>query len=325
MRPRARRWIVVLGLLAGLCLPACLHAEAGDEASAPTEAALVHSLLNGAADEQEKAARALRRRGSACAAALRVAGTAADEAQRARIERLLGRLEGDWQRAQTPAGMAYVPAGAVEVPRAKAPWGPSGTRAQVSAFYIDIFEVSVADWRAYLAWQRAQGMEEGALRALWQPPAERAGRLPATEVRWAEAAQFARDYRGGRLPRAEEFERALRGSGVATWPWGAAAPKGRANLRDLGPGEVLPVGSFPQGASSFGVQDLVGNVAEWSATRIRQGRVGLYPLLLGGSYRDAAAPLLTWRGLDRMAARVGETERRPSVGFRVVRDVQPLP
>jgi formylglycine-generating enzyme required for sulfatase activity len=286
---------------------------------------LVRSFLSGSALESLLAEREIRTRGLACVAGLRAAEEGANEGQRARIRKLLARLEVAWQREQTPEGMVYIPAGHLEVPRIKSPWGPSGKRVEVPAFYIDKTEVSVGAWRSYLAWRKERGDAEESLIGLWKPPVALDDELPAVRVRWTGASHFAEHYRKGRLPRAEEFERALRGSGVAPWPWGDAGPRGRANLLDLGPGEALPVGSHPSGASSFGVLNLVGNVAEWSSTEVKQGRVGRYPLVLGGSYLDRASPALSWRGRDRMSARTAASERRPDVGFRVVREVQPLP
>ena len=320
-RARVLLLLTLLLLLLGIPTGAVLG-----EDEAPV--ALPVAFLRGTAAEQTRAAAEIRRRGRVYVGLLRTArkgAGAADPALRERITRLLALIETDWQRAQTPEGMVYIPAGALEVPREKAPWGPSGARTQVAAFYIDKTEVTVAAWRAYRAWRAAQEGGAQAAARLWDPPADMPGTLPVVRVRCTEARAYAADFRRGRLPTAAEFERALRGSGVSPWPWGSAAPTDRANLRDLGPGDLQPVGSYPSGASSFGVLDLVGNVSEWSSSEVAQGRVGRYPLVLGGSYRDRASPALTWRGRDRMQARIGPTERRPDVGFRVARSAPALP
>jgi formylglycine-generating enzyme required for sulfatase activity len=268
----------------------------------------------------------LRRRGPAVVPALRGVGAEATPVQRARAGRLLAQIRDDWARRNTPEGMVYVPAGPVEVPRASAPWGPTGTRRVVAAFYVDRTEVTVAAWRAWLATLRAQGAAgERYARALWHPPADMPADMPVVAVSWAEAGRHAAEARAGRLPTADEFERALRGSGVATWPWGGEVRSEHANLRGLGPGRPEPVGSYPKGASAFGVLDLIGNVAEWSATEVTQGRGGRYPLVLGGSFHDAPSDALAWRGLDRMAARTSARARQEWLGFRVARDVPPLP
>lgn len=319
---RSLVFATALLLAATFGLPLAHPDEAGPKR---TPADLVADFAHGPTVSRDAAATQIRRLGTACVAALRDAYEKGEAPLRARIKRLLGRIEVDWQRANVPRGMVYIPAGALEVPRAKRPWGPSGKRITVPAFYIDKTEVTVGAWSAWLRGRREAGERPDQLRDLWRPPNEMAGHLPAIRVSWSQARDFAKRFRHGRLPRAEEFERALRGSGVACWPWGDAPPEGRANLRTIGPGHAVPVGSLKGGRSSFGVHDLIGNVAEWSATEVRQGEVGRYPLVLGGSFRSRAGTALSWRGLDRMQARVGPSEKRDHVGFRVARDAGPLP
>lgn len=319
-----------VGLLT--CLAALLAGGAGARAEEPPSAekvtpeALVARWLAAGAAGRPALEAELRRRGPSALAALRAVGPSATRAQRAGVGRIIARIRADWARKHVPEGMVYIPAGPLEVPRASAPWGPSGTRRVVPAFYIDRTEVTVAAWRGWIAALRKQG-RDGAREAylLWTPPEDMPGDLPITRVRWSEARRFA-EGRGGRLPSADEFERAMRGSGVSTWPWGMEARAGCANLRGFGPEKTLPVGSHPAGAGPFGVQDLVGNVAEWSSTTVTQGRRRRrYPLVLGGSYRDSPSDALTWRGHDRMRARTGPGERADWLGFRVVRDVPPIP
>ncbi|MEQ8676687.1 MAG: SUMF1/EgtB/PvdO family nonheme iron enzyme [Aggregatilineales bacterium] len=89
--------------------------------------------------------------------------------------------------------------------------------------------------------------------------------FPASGVTWYGAQSYCRTI-GRRLPTEAEWERAARGLNNFLYPWGNDWVRAYARVRvpaeeasDLA-GEV---GSIPQNVSSFGVQDMAGNVAEW--------------------------------------------------------------
>jgi ergothioneine biosynthesis protein EgtB len=86
---------------------------------------------------------------------------------------------------------------------------------------------------------------------------------------YAEATAYA-NWLGRKLPTEAEFHRAaygtLEGETERSYPWGEEAPSARHGNFDFHYWDSSPAGAHPDGASAFGVQDLLGNGWEWTRT-----------------------------------------------------------
>ncbi|MFZ5881103.1 MAG: SUMF1/EgtB/PvdO family nonheme iron enzyme [Chloroflexota bacterium] len=85
---------------------------------------------------------------------------------------------------------------------------------------------------------------------------------PVVHVTWEMARKYCA-WAGRQLPSEAQWEKAARGTDARVYPWGNQAPNsGLLNYRG-NPNGLMKVGSFPFGASPYGVLDMSGNAFEW--------------------------------------------------------------
>ncbi|MCB9566917.1 MAG: SUMF1/EgtB/PvdO family nonheme iron enzyme [Myxococcales bacterium] len=149
------------------------------------------------------------------------------------------------------------------------------------------------------------------------------GRHPVNCVDWHQAESYCR-AQGGRLPREEEWEWIARGGDQhRSYPWGEDDPEadlanacGRECSREErlfvgrdGHQGTAPVGSYRRGRGRWRLEDLAGNVWEWTASGEGSARA-----VRGGSFRSSDDGELRVGGREELRVR----DRRADVGIRCV-------
>jgi hypothetical protein len=202
---------------------------------------------------------------------------------------------------------------------------PSG--GGLSEFFIDRFEVTAGEYRAFLlATGRKQQPGETSPADSWVPP----GTLPAIRVTLFDARAFA-EWRGKRIPTSPEWDWAARGQAGFEYPWGYQFSDTFANTAELGLWKPTSVGTFFNGQTKLGVYDMVGNVWEWTDSRA-PGFIQVRYILRGGSFLSSGYDAMeaslpsgsepgddAWSWPDRGRAELPDRSAN-DIGFRCVAD-----
>ena len=236
---------------------------------------------------------------------------------------------------EVPEGMVYIPGGACLVGGVQSPYKRE-YELELQPFYISRREVTnreyIAFWltlqdtkllNAYMSrvlLSRGSNLPKNAWNRNGKPIAEIDLDKPVVGIP-REAAQAYCEWYGSRrgrpcrLPTAEEWEKAARGTDGRLYPWGnlfvkeyAFTYENKAARREFG--LWAKPESFPMDVSPYGVYDMAGNVREWTSSDFPESG-GVFPQIKGASSSTPSRYLPLERADDTAVA--------PSdVGFRFV-------
>jgi formylglycine-generating enzyme required for sulfatase activity len=236
---------------------------------------------------------------------------------------------------EVPAGPAFedmveIPAGSFTMGQdgSKPKNGPAHT-VDLPAYEIDRFELTndefgyFVDLTGYVTYAEQNSTKN------WRDAAEGKGNHPVVYVTWDDAVAYC-EWAGKRVPTEAEWEKAARGDDGRAYAWGNDFVAENGNFYEGGIRGTTAVGSFPGGASPYGVEDMAGNVREWTAdfflpfegaaadadpffgeeNRVNRG---------GGWFDGEDGEIVTT--YNRNAGPPG-TSANDDIGFRCARDVQ---
>ncbi|MEZ4449762.1 MAG: formylglycine-generating enzyme family protein [Nannocystaceae bacterium] len=236
------------------------------------------------------------------------------------------------------------PKGAAQVPEGILPDNGRlyGGNKSVPGFCIDTHEVTMADYGrcvrdgacssapTSVSWEGIADEERREQSALCNGDRNGHRRHPVNCVSWHQAESYCQAV-GGRLPTEEEWEWAARGGEQhRSYPWGEDDPdahlvnacgrecskqEGLYSRRDGHQG-TAPVGSYRAGRGRWYLEDLAGNVWEWTQSGDHEDRV-----IRGGGFASNDDQDVRIGGREMIHLR----DRRADVGFRCVYEAAPEP
>jgi formylglycine-generating enzyme required for sulfatase activity len=247
-----------------------------------------------------------------------------------------------------PAGMIRIPAAAfrfrvsgIEIEGkneigvdVQYPWENSPRRdhdhtMKLAAYYIDRYPVTNQQFAKFISSTHYHPKDDHNFLRDWKNGSYPEGWAdkPVTWVSLEDARAYAA-WAGKRLPHEWEWQYAAQGSDGRTYPWGKewddAAVPGPDTGRTMAP--AADVKAHPRGASPFGVEDMVGNVWQWTDeytddhTRAGILRGGSHYQPQGSHWYFPQAYKLTEHGKYLLIA--PSKDRSGGVGFRCVADAE---
>jgi iron(II)-dependent oxidoreductase len=212
------------------------------------------------------------------------------------------------------------------------PWEDSPRRhhlhtVHVNSFWMDKYPVTNIQFKEFLSATHYRPKDDldflrdwhnGTYPEDWQ-------NKPVTWISIEDARAYA-SWAGKRLPHEWEWQYAAQGSDGRTYPWGSAWNEAAVPAPDKGRTLRGPdnVDAHPQGTSVFGIQDLVGNVWQWTDEFVDEHTRAA--ILRGGSYYQPQGSIWYFPQAYRLDQHgklllmAPSKDRSGTIGFRCVKD-----
>jgi gamma-glutamyl hercynylcysteine S-oxide synthase len=201
----------------------------------------------------------------------------------------------------------------------------------IAAFYIDRYPVTNEQFKKFLDASKYKPNDDHNFLKDWKSGTYPEGwaKKPVTWVALEDARAYAK-WAGKRLPHEWEWQYAAQGTDERAYPWGNA-PDSTAVPAFVEKSRTMPppddVNAHPQGASPFGVVDMVGNIWHWT-DEYQDDHTRAAIVRGGGRYRPITSKwyfphtsALSQHGKYLLMAPA--KDRSGGIGFRCVVDAEP--
>ncbi len=215
-------------------------------------------------------------------------------------------------------GMVYVPGGTFMMGEDNDPETEIASPAHqvtVQSFFMDRTEVTNAAYSAFIKATKYAA-----------PPHWKNGKFsneianyPVVNVSWDDANAYAK-WAGKRLPTESEWEFAARSNDSQLYPWGKKWLENASNTKEANRNQPVAVGSYEVGATVSGLQDMAGNVWEWTLSDVTSYRdpnlvISSGKVIRGGAFSTVSdRAKTTYRGYNQPESKTD------ALGFRCVKD-----
>jgi hypothetical protein len=212
------------------------------------------------------------------------------------------------------------------------PWEAHPSRNQkhlmkIPSFYMDTYPVTNAQYKEFLDQTHYYPEDDYNFLKDWKDGSYPVGwnNKPVTWVSIEDARAYAK-WAGKRLPHEWEWQYAAQGNDNRLYPWGNVMDSGNIPSPDSGRVMRPPtaVNAYPQGKSPFGIEDMVGNVWQW--TDVYEDEHTRSAILKGGGYYRATTSKWYFPRVNNVTQygkyllMAPSLDRSGAIGFRCVVD-----